>query len=201
MSTKRTTTPRSKRPRRHPAQALHALVNRNYPRLREIAVRELRSRRMARTCSPTSLVAESVVRLMRQRNLPTGKEHLCGLATILMAQALSDRAKLRRATKRGGRSRTLTIDAELTADRRRDRRTSVEDHAAFPDATAAVLGHMAQLSAVHPRMMEVLALHTLLEMPMPRVAEVLRISQRTAYRELGEARRRLASRLGIKSTP
>lgn len=201
MSTKRTPPRRSKSTPKHPAQALHALVNRNYPRLRDIAVRELRARRMARTCSPTSLVAESVVRLMRQRNVPTRRDHLCGLATILMAQALSDRAKLRRARKRGGRTRTLAIDAELTADHRRGRRLSVEDHASAPDTTAAVLGQMAELSATHPRMMEILALHTLLDMPIPRVAEVLKISQRTAYRELDEARRRLAARLGIRTKP
>lgn len=198
MSTKRTPSARSKSAPKHPAQALHALVNRNYPRLRDIAARELRARRMSRTCSPTSLVAESVVRLMRQRNLPTGKDHLCGLATILMAQALSDRAKLRRARKRGGGARTVAIDAELTADHRRGRKATVEEHAATPDTTAAVLGQMAELSATHPRMMEILALHTLLDMPIPRVAEVLKVSQRTAYRELEEGRRRLAARLGLK---
>lgn len=180
-----------------PALPLSALVERNYPELRRIAVRELRTARLAHTMSPTSLVSESVVRLMRQRAVPAESAHLLGLATILMVQALCDRAKLRRAAKRGRRLPHYTI----TADVHRDRRSSAASHSSPPtDASLAAMHHqliaqMSDLMRTHPRMMEIVTLHLVLDVPMPRVAELLGISERTCYRECGEGRRKLAARL------
>lgn len=142
------------------------LVERNYSTLREIARRKLHRSPLAKTMSPTSLVAESVVRLMRQRALPSTAPHLSGLATILMAQALSDRAKGR-----------------LAAARKSSRQ-------------AELIQQMELLGRQHPRRMEVVTLHLVLGIALPEVARMLAISERTAFRELATGRAALAAALG-----
>jgi len=178
-------------------KTIGTLIESNYPELRRIAARQLRSSRLAGTMSPTSLVSESVMRLMRQRTLPREPAHLRGLTTILMAQAMSDRMKLRRAAKRGKH----VPHSPLTPDVHGDRRRALPGDSARPPAPAlpavqqSLLAHMSELTRTHPRMMEIVTLHLVLDVPMPRIAELLGISERTGYRELSEGRRKLARRL------
>ena len=61
---------------RRASSSLASLVERNYAALREIAAREIRSRRVCRSISPTSLVGETMVRLMLQRAIPESDTHL-----------------------------------------------------------------------------------------------------------------------------
>jgi DNA-directed RNA polymerase specialized sigma24 family protein len=173
---------------------IHALVERNYASLRRIARRSIAVAKAADTVSPTSLVAESVIRLMKQRSLPQNSSHLCGLATILMAQAVADRSKLRRAQKRGRGVKPLPISNDVVDDRRRGR--AAERGGSI--STAEILRHLEVLGASIPRTMEVVTLHLVLGIPLDRVAEMLSISQRTAYRELLNGRDRLAQRLRLK---
>ena len=150
------------------------------------------------TISPTSLVAESVIRLMKQRSLPTNSPHLCGLATILMAQAIADRTKLRRAQKRGRGQKPLPIPGDVVVDHRRGRTSasgSASNERTGTISTAEILRHLEVLGASIPRTMEVVTLHLVLGIPLERVAEMLSISERTAYRELLNGRERLAQRL------
>ncbi len=175
---------------------IHALVERNYATLRRIASREIRSSDMGRTITPTSLVAESVMRLMKQRSMPATDPHLCGLATVLMAQALSDRIKHRRARKRGGGVKPAVLDADLTVDRRRSDGRSQHD-ARLPVQRAEIIAQMTELARTHPRMVEIVTLHVVLDLPMDRVVEILGISRRTGYRELERGRAALARRLGL----
>lgn len=181
--------------------ALSELVAANYAELRKIAARELRSARLGRTMSPTSLVSESVVRLMRQRSLPAESAHLLGLTTILMVQALSDRSKRRRAVKRGRRIAHHAISDEVHTDRRTPGGSAGQ--APTDSATRAMhqqlISQMADLMRTHPRMMEIVTLHLVLDVPIPRVAALLGISERTCYRECSEGRRRLAARLSRDS--
>lgn len=182
------------------SRALHELVNHSYPELRRIAAREIRASGLAQTITPSSLVAESVVRLMKQRKPPKNDRHLCGLATILMAQALSDRAKFRRAQKRGKGVRPGVLGGDVVEDMRNPRRDggSEAGDRSVKELRDSVLEHMARLSTTQPRMMEILALHAVLDVPVPRVAELLGISERTAYRELADGRQRLAKRMGVR---
>jgi DNA-directed RNA polymerase specialized sigma24 family protein len=160
--------------------ALRMLVERNYSTLREIARRKLHRSPLAKTMSPTSLVAESVVRLMRQRALPSTAPHLSGLATILMAQALSDRAKGRLAAKRNRGAKMLELGTDVPKDRR----------------LAELIQQMELLGRQHPRRMEVVTLHLVLGIALPEVARMLAISERTAFRELAAGRAALAAALG-----
>lgn len=196
--TARTAPRASAAPRTARPVPIHALVERNYATLRRIASREIRSSDMSRTITPTSLVAESVMRLMKQRSMPETDPHLCGLATVLMAQALSDRIKHRRARKRGGGTQPRALDADLTVDRRRaDGRSQPEGR--LQVQRAEIVAQMTALAKTHPRMVEIVTLHVVLDLPMDRVAEMLGISRRTGYRELDRGRAALARRLGLEA--
>ena len=176
--------------------AMRALVERNYATLRDIARRKLRRSPMSRTMSPTSLVAEGIVRLMKQRTLPASAPHLSGLATILMAQALSDRAKIRRATKRNSGAQLLQIGTDVPLDRRLGR--SGEAIAARPEVRRQELvAQMELIGREHPRRMEVVTLHLVLGIPLAEVARMLAISERTAFRELAAGRDALALALKV----
>lgn len=180
---------------------IHALVERNYASLRRIAKRSISVARVADTISPTSLVAESVIRLMKQRSLPRNSPHLCGLATIIMAQAIADRTKARRAQKRGRGQKPIPIPGDVVVDHRRARATTGglgSSERAGSISTGEILRHLEVLGASIPRTMEVVTLHLVLGIPLERVAEMLSISQRTAYRELHNGRERLAQRLLLK---
>lgn len=175
---------------------MRALVERNYATLRDIARRKLRRSPMSRTMSPTSLVAEGIVRLMKQRTLPASAPHLSGLATILMAQALSDRAKIRRATKRNSGAQPLPIGTDVPLDRRLGR--SGETVAARPEVRRQELvAQMELIGREHPRRMEVVTLHLVLGIPLAEVARMLAISERTAFRELAAGRDALALALKV----
>lgn len=173
---------------------LTRLVDRNYAALREIADREITARNLARSVSPTSLVAETVVRLMRQRKMPQTAPHLCGLSTILMGQALADRARRARTIKRNPGHKPVQLPSDLQHDRRASLRMS-------PDPKAAglrdqLLKALQDLAAGHPREMEVITLRLILEMPMEKVARLVGISTRTAYRDLNEGLLLLKRQIG-----
>ena len=206
LTGKRTQGRRTVRGQRAPSRAatraasLGTLVEGNYSELRRIASRQLRGSRLAGTMSPTSLVSESVLRLMRQRSLPSEPSHLRGLTTILMAQAMSDRMKMRRAVKRGKHLPHSPLPADVHKDGRRASPRDVRASAnAAPAAHQSLIVHMTELTRTHPRMMEIVTLHLVLDVPMPRIAELLGISERTGYRELSEGRRKLARRMSRES--
>lgn len=177
---------------------LRLLVERNYKELHAIASRKLRTSALRRTMSPTSLVAEGVVRLMKQRALPKTSPHLGGLATILMAQALSDRAKHRRARKRAGNAKCLRLGTDVPHDKRLGRgghrpkaeeRSQVQQH--------ELLAEMEALGRENPRQMEIVALHLVLGISLEEVARMVKVSERTAFRELAAGRAALALALGL----
>ena len=174
-----------------------ALVEEHYSTLRRLAAREIRNRSGREQISPTSLVAESVMRLLQQREKPASADHLRGLATVFMARVLSDLSKSSRRVKRGGGRAPQPLDdtsVELNlSTRTRSGRTqgpirSLIDRDLLLDA-------MESLAAEHPRQMEIVTLHLVGDIPMARVAELVGISERTAFRDLEQGRVALARRL------
>lgn len=136
---------------------------------------------MCRSISPTSLVGETMVRLMRQRALPESDPHLCGLATILMAKALSDRGRRGRRIKRQPGKPVLNVGDWVTDDRRR---VSAAEARRQREFRGRLLGAMKHLAIAHPREMEIVSLRLILELPPVRVAAMLGVSERTVYRKL-----------------
>lgn len=160
---------------------LASLVERNYATLREIAAREIRGRRVSHSISPTSLVGETMVRLLRQRAVPESDPHLCGLATILMARALADRGRRGRRLKRQNGTATLSVGDWIADDRRRQSSSETRRQLEF---RGRILAAMKALAVEHPREMEIVSLRLILELPPERVAAMLGISVRTVYRKL-----------------
>ena len=100
-------------------RAFADLIAQHHDALRDIAVRTLRAQQEtagfgARAIAPTSLVADTVLRLMDQRELPTKPAHLRGLASIFMTRVIADR---RRARYREQFGLSPADAAELTSER------------------------------------------------------------------------------------
>ncbi len=147
--------------------------------------------------SPTSLVAETVMRLMKQRKQPRSEDHLRGLATVFMTRVLVDSARARRATRRGGWNAARSLNghtAELQCSLH-------SDSGATPSANGSPIDHdkllqeMCELAEEMPRQMEVVTLHVLAEIPLRRVAKMVEVGERTAYRDLNDGLSALARRL------
>ena len=177
-------------------RAFAELVSQHYPALRDIATRTLRAEHEtagldAAALAPTSLVTETVIRLMNQRELPAGDEHLRGLASVFMTRVIADRRRTRLAAKRDARL-TCRLDTEaeagLCADAARTGPTPRADLEQLEQAMVA-------LAATDPRQMEVVTLHSVAGIPLERVAAMLGISPATAQRDLADGRAMLARRL------
>lgn len=94
--------------------AAKRLVPLLYDELRQIADRVLRVQRGAHTLQPTELVHEAYARLVGRDTPPIdGALHFKRLAARVMRSVLVDRARARRADKRGGGRRQVTLDAAV----------------------------------------------------------------------------------------
>ncbi len=173
------------------------LVEQHYAALRRIAERSIKSRSYPASMSPTSLVAESVMRLLQQREQPMQESHLRGLATVFMARVLADSAKSRLRQKRGGRTarRSLAdpdVSLEVAVTPRGNGNGTASDSTIDRDE---LLGAMERVAEALPRAMEVVTLHLVADIPLARTAELVGVSERTAYRDLQEGRKALAQEL------
>ena len=99
-------------------RAFAELVSQHYEQLKDIAQRTLRAEHEtagfgAAALAPTSLVTETVIRLMDQRDLPATDSHLRGLASVFMTRVIADRRRNRLAAKRDVRlTQRLDTQAE-----------------------------------------------------------------------------------------
>lgn len=176
-------------------RAFAELVSRHYPALRDIATRTLRAQREtvgfgAAALAPTSLVTETVIRLMNQRELPSNDSHLRGLASVFMTRVIADRRRRRLADRRDARA-TQRLDTE--AERALEQ--PIADTPVDRGELELLERAMIELAATHPREMEVVTLHSVAGIPMERVAEMTGVSLATAHRDLTAGRELLARRL------
>jgi len=177
-------------------RAFAELVSQHYAQLKDIAQRTLRAEHEtagfgAAALAPTSLVTETVIRLMDQRELPATDSHLRGLASVFMTRVIADRRRNRLAAKR---------DVRLT--QRLDTQAEDELHDPPPDGTGTPRADLELLeramidqAATHPRQMEVVTLHSVAGIAMDRVAAMVGISLATAHRDFADGRALLARRL------
>ena len=165
--------------------ALRSLLTKQYQALREMAGRILRSEQLLksskinREMSPTSLVAESTLQLLAQRVNIQGDDHLQGLANISMQRVLSDRARKGRALKRSGDPRDLLKAEEVKSE--------VQE--------LAIMSAIEALRAVRPRQAEVITAVCLQELSIEEAAKDLKMTVPTLNRDLRAAREWLAKRL------
>lgn len=175
---------------------LASLLEQHYGTLRLMAAKALRDRASVERMSPTSLVAESVVRLLQQRNKPIDDDHLRGLATVFMARVLADHAKARMRLKRGAGRGVASLDHAVDASGaagQGDRRTQAPLRAMIE--REALLTAMQDVAETLPRPMEIMTLHLVAGIPLARVAVLVGVSERTASRDLEEGRAALAVRM------
>lgn len=175
-------------------RAFAELIGRHYPALRDLAARTLRAEHEtlgfgAAALAPTSLVTETVLRLMKQDELPLNDSHLRGLASVFMTRVIADRRRARLAQKRDARV-TQRLDTEIGGGLRDDA-TSVPLRGDLELLEQAMI----DLASTHPREMEVVTLHSVAGLGMDVVADLVDISVATAHRDLVTARSLLARKL------
>jgi RNA polymerase sigma factor (TIGR02999 family) len=90
-----------------------------YDELRRIAAGYVRGERPGQTLQATALVNEAFVRMAAERTRRfNGRTHFLAIAALSMRQILIQRARARRALKRGGAPARVTLDdVRLASDR------------------------------------------------------------------------------------
>jgi RNA polymerase sigma factor (TIGR02999 family) len=87
-----------------------------YDELRRIAASYVRGERPGQTLQATALVNEAFVRMAAERSRQfNGRTHFLAIAALSMRQILIQRARAKRALKRGGAPARVTLDDERVA--------------------------------------------------------------------------------------
>jgi RNA polymerase sigma factor (TIGR02999 family) len=96
--------------------ALSDLMPIVYDELRAMAARYLRRERPGQTLQATALVHDVYLRLLKDRKLSwQSRAHFFAIAAHSMREILIDRARARRAQKRGGDPVRVTLDAAIAS--------------------------------------------------------------------------------------
>lgn len=156
--------------------ALHAVFTRVYQDLHRLA-HHLRRDGAVASPGTTSLVHEAYLKLRRSTSASWEDErHFIRLAARAMRQLLMDAAAARRAAKRGGGARPVTLPVQMAG--------RVVDLDALLDVDRA----LDRLGEEHPRAAEVLELRFFVGLSVEETAEALGISTATVKRDWRLAR-------------
>jgi RNA polymerase sigma factor (TIGR02999 family) len=158
-------------------ETLDRLVPLLYQELKRVARRQLVREETGHTLRTTDLVHEAYLRLVDQAQVTRhGRAYFFGAAARAMRQVLIDRARRRRAAKRGGGQADLDLDAATIAvDAFADRLVDLDD----------ALEELAKLS---PRQARVVECRYFGGMSVEVTAEALGISPRTVKYDWALAR-------------
>ena len=153
--------------------ALEDLIPLIYDDLRRLARQRLASERPGHTLTPTALVNESYLNLIRQRELtPENRAEFLAVASNVMRRLLVDHARSRKAAKRGGGLAPIPleeVDALLGDD-------TAEEMLAIDDA-------LGRLATINPRGAEVINHRFFAGLTLAESAELLGVSTKTIQRE------------------
>src|SRR5262249_44567101 len=167
-----------------PAQRLLPLV---YDELRRLAAQKLAEEKPGQTLQATALVHEAYVRLAGSEadedQRWDSRGHFIAAAAEAMRRILVDRARQKRAAKRGGGRQRLDLDA-------RDLATQ-----APPDQLRAVHEALAKLAGEDPGAARLVELRYFAGLTVVEAGKALGISTATAYRHWKYARAWLHSEL------
>jgi RNA polymerase sigma factor (TIGR02999 family) len=170
--------------------AMDELMNVVYADLERVAHRHIRERfgpAMDRlTLEPASLVNESFLRLLRQREGFDNRQQFFAIATRIMLRVLVDYCRQRGAAKRGGDVNRISITFDDAAA-----------PAAVPNRTAqieleALMNALETLESLDPRKADVVRMRVVWGMQNDQVAEALGVSVPTVERDWRFARAWLA---------
>jgi RNA polymerase sigma-70 factor, ECF subfamily len=139
-----------------------------YSELRNLAAKFLRRERRGHTLDPTALVHEAYLRLFEKANVDLqGRTHMYALCAEAMRRVLTDHARARRRTKRGGEFRRVAFDQTVS-----ELAVTEVDLIEFNDA----LERLAELDKRQARIVE---LRLFAGLTVEEVASVLDVSKRT----------------------
>ena len=170
-------------------QALATLMPLVYDEMRRLAARYLRREHPGQTLQATALVHEVYMRLLQDSHLSwQNRAHFFGIAARSMRQILVERARARRAAKRGGGRVRVTLDPGLMAAAARS-----FDFEALDEA----LTRLAVLDADLARVVEVRFFGGL---SIEEAAEALNVSPATVKRRWSLAKAWLARELGSENS-
>jgi RNA polymerase sigma factor (TIGR02999 family) len=154
--------------------ALEQLIPLVYDDLRRLARRQLGREYAERTIDPTALVHESYLKLGGGAMVARDRAHFLALAARAMRQVLVDRARDRKAAKRGGGAweRTTLTDGAWVGEFGTDRMLELDE----------------ALATLEPRQRQVVECRFFGGMEEREIAEALDISERTVHRDWLKAR-------------
>jgi RNA polymerase sigma factor (TIGR02999 family) len=169
------------------AAALERLVPLVYDELRRVARAHLRREPPGQTLQTTALVHEVYLRLVDLKEMTLlNRTHFFAVAARLMRQILVDRARRKRAGKRGGGIAAVSlVDPPAGAE------PGCVDVLALDEA-------LDNLRAFDPRQCDVVELRFFAGLTVEEVAEALEISRATAEREWAMAKAWLYERLSSR---
>ena len=170
-------------------RASEALLPLVYEELRKLAGARLAHESSRESLQATGLVHEAYLRLIG--SVPDvhagwdGRGHFFAAAAEAMRRILVDRARARRALKRGGAdARSIPLDSGIM----------IVNEA--PDGLLALDDALEQLEAAYPQQAELVKLRFYAGLSMPEAADVLGFSLSKTERQWSFARAWLFSRLG-----
>jgi len=153
------------------AHALERLLPLVYDELRRVARAHLRRERPGHTLQPTALVHEAYLRLIGAARTPRDRTHLFALAARLMRQILVDDGRRKAARKRGRAATLIALDESVPAPE-----IAVVDVLALDQA-------LTELSALDPRLCQVVELKFFAGLNIEETAEALHVSAATVERD------------------
>jgi RNA polymerase sigma factor (TIGR02999 family) len=173
--------------RRGDEQALSALMPLVYEELRRLAASYMRRERPGQTLQATALVHDAYIRLMQDSKLSwQNRSHFFGIAARSMRQILVERARARRAAKRGGSRIRVTLDAGLLATE-----APAIDLEALDEA-------LTRLEALDAELAKVVEVRFFGGLSIDEAAETLDVSPATVKRRWTVAKAWLARELAVK---
>ena len=155
-----------------------------YDELRRVAARYIGRERPGQTLQATALVNEAFVRLVSEKARGfENRSHFVAIAALSMRQILVQRARARRAAKRGGAPERVTLDDALLASQAGAgfTRTGGIDVLALDEA-------LTRLAATDPTQAKVVELRYFGGLTIEEAAEALRSSPATVKRQWTMAR-------------
>jgi RNA polymerase sigma factor (TIGR02999 family) len=159
-----------------------------YDELRRLAARHLRREHRPQTLQTTELVHEAYLTLVRKGGVRCeNRAHFFGIAARVMRCLLVDRARARKAAKRGHGVDAIVLDADLGVSLPRNLDLIALDEA------------LQQLAATDPRQSELVEMRFFGGLTIDEAATVLGISPATVSREWTIAKAWLYARLGRAS--
>src|SRR4030095_782634 len=161
-----------------------------YDELRRIAAGYVKGERPGQTLQATALVNEAFVRMAAERTRRfNGRTHFLAIAALSMRQILIQRARARRALKRGGAPARVTLDDERVAPERIQPGFAPPDQDRHKDIDVLALDEaLRKLAELDDSLSRIVELRYFGGLTVEETADVLGISPATVKRQWTLAR-------------